>query len=139
MKRKVYYAVIDTNVLVSSQLKRDSVPGWIIDQVLIGKIIPLLNQEIINEYYDVLTRNKFGFSDRQIEGLIGKIARRGLFLDRSKTEELFIDNDDIVFYEIVLTAQNYHYSYLITGNIKHFPNKKFVVTPVEMKNIIEGA
>ena len=45
MKR--YYAVIDTNVLVSSMLKADSIPGKIIDLVLLGKIIPLLNEEII--------------------------------------------------------------------------------------------
>ena len=58
-----YYAVIDTNVIVSSMLKHDSIPGMIIDLVLSKVIVPLLNQEIIDEYKDVLTRNKFGFKE----------------------------------------------------------------------------
>ena len=55
------YAVIDTNVIVSSLLKPDSIPGAIVDLVVSKIITPLLNQEIINEYVDVLSRNKFGF------------------------------------------------------------------------------
>lgn len=27
-------------------------------------------------------------------------------------------------------------AYLVTGNIKHFPNKPFIVTPKELINII---
>lgn len=38
-----YYAVIDTNVVVSSMLKQTSIPGKIIDYVVRGKIVPLLN------------------------------------------------------------------------------------------------
>ena len=41
-----YYAVIDTNVLVSAVLKWNSVPGNIIDLAFNDVIIPLVNQEI---------------------------------------------------------------------------------------------
>lgn len=34
-----YYAVIDTNVVVSAMLKRDSIPGKIIDSSFINKNI----------------------------------------------------------------------------------------------------
>lgn len=37
-------------------------------------------------------------------------------------------------YEIALSKED---SYLVTGNIKHFPSKTFVVTPAEMVNILE--
>lgn len=47
MKR--YYAVVDTNVLVSSMLKSESIPGQVVDLILLGKIVPLLNEEIITE------------------------------------------------------------------------------------------
>ena len=62
-----YYAVIDTNIIVSSMLKHDSIPGSIIDLVVSKTIIPLLNEEILDEYYDVLTRNKFGFTNRKYQ------------------------------------------------------------------------
>ena len=43
---------------------------------------------------------------------------------------------DVVFYEVTLSKED---AYLVTGNIKHFPQKPFVVTPAEMIAIIEGA
>ena len=38
-----YYAVIDTNVLVSAAMKPESVPGQVVELVLDGVIVPLLN------------------------------------------------------------------------------------------------
>ncbi len=49
-----YYAVLDTNVLVSAMLKAGSVPGLVTTEALIGDIIPVLNDEIIAEYEEVL-------------------------------------------------------------------------------------
>ena len=54
-----YYAVIDTNVLVSALLKSASIPGIVARESLEGQIIPLLNDEIIAEYRAVLSRPKF--------------------------------------------------------------------------------
>ena len=57
------YAVIDTNVVVSAFLRWDSVPGMVLEQSLIGSIIPLLSDEIMAEYENVLRRKKFSFKD----------------------------------------------------------------------------
>lgn len=48
-----YYAVIDTNVLVSAMLKIQSIPGQIANEALLGDLIPLLSDEIIAEYREV--------------------------------------------------------------------------------------
>lgn len=53
-----YFAVIDTNVLVSAMLKQSTPPDRIIKQALEGEIIPLLNKEILDEYWEVLERPK---------------------------------------------------------------------------------
>ncbi|MBR5499650.1 MAG: hypothetical protein IKV75_05775, partial [Bacteroidales bacterium] len=45
----------------------------------------------------------------------------------------FPDPKDIVFYEVALSVED---SFLVTGNLKHFPKKPFVVTPAEMLQII---
>ena len=95
------------------------------------------NDEIINEYYEVLLRNKFGFEENEVKEMIHKINERAIFLDRTTTLEKFVDKDDVVFYEIVMTARNNEDAYLVTGNKKHFPIKPFVVTPREMLDIIE--
>ena len=52
------YAVIDTNVLVSALLRWDSVPGAVLEQALVGSIVPLLSDEIMAEYEEVLWRKK---------------------------------------------------------------------------------
>ena len=57
-----YFAVIDTNVLVSAMLKWDSVPGNILELAFDGLIIPVLNDDIIKEYREVLSRPKFGLT-----------------------------------------------------------------------------
>ena len=131
-----YYAVIDTNVLVSSMLKGTSIPGIIVDKALNGPIIPLLNAEILEEYQEVLLRNKFGFDSSDVDTLISELKKRSIFLDRTETEEAFNDPDDIVFYEIVMTARTAVDAYLITGNKKHYPIKSYVVTAREMLDII---
>ena len=45
-----YFAVIDTNVIVSAMLKSKSVPGTIVDLVLERTIVPVLNDKILKEY-----------------------------------------------------------------------------------------
>ena len=55
-----YYAVIDTNVIVSAMLKWDSIPGSILELALDGPITPVLNHEILDEYRQVLLRPKAG-------------------------------------------------------------------------------
>ena len=54
-----YYAVIDTNVIVSAMLKWNSIPGSILELTLDGPITPVLNREILDEYRQVLLRPKF--------------------------------------------------------------------------------
>ncbi|MBQ4438481.1 putative toxin-antitoxin system toxin component, PIN family [bacterium] len=132
----VFYAVIDTNVLVSSLLKRDSIPAKILDLVISGIIVPLFNEEILEEYAEVISRKEFGFSVEDIGKLLNFIAQNGLLLEKTAIQETLPDPDDAVFYEIVMSARKNRDAYLVTGNIRHFPAKNFIVTPREMLEIV---
>jgi len=131
-----YYAVIDTNVLVSAMLQWESVPGKIAIEALIGCITPLLNEEILWEYREVLSRPKFHFRESSVTTLISEILERAIFVKGDFTEEFVDDPDDAVFYNVVMEARETKDAYLITGNIKHFPKCYYVVTPREMLDII---
>ena len=131
-----YYAVIDTNVIVSSMLKTNSIPGIIVDLIYKDIIVPLLNADIINEYYEVLSRNKFDIAPCRIDNLLNTSKGKGIFLKREQTLESFIDKEDIVFFEIVMSARQTMDAYLVTGNMKHYPIRSYVVTPREMIDII---
>ena len=56
-----FYAVIDTNVIVSAVISKhlESNPAKIIRAIVQERIVPLFNDEIIEEYREVLSRPKF--------------------------------------------------------------------------------
>ena len=133
---KTYYAVIDTNVLVSALLSRNmaSPTVAILNLILDGTIMPVYNDEILSEYTEVLSRGKFHFSPEHIDAALGAI-RSGICTDRTTTDWVFPDKDDIVFYEVALSIEQ---AYLVTGNTRHFPPISKVVTPVEMLQIVHS-
>jgi putative PIN family toxin of toxin-antitoxin system len=132
-----YYAVIDTNVLVSALLKRDSVPWHVAEEALHGDIIPVLNNEILAEYEDVLNRPKFKFEKRAITVLMNELIKRGVFAEAGLIEEVIPDPKDVVFYAVLMEKRKEEEAYLITGNLKHFPTRTYIVTPKEMLDIIQ--
>ncbi len=136
MEKNNIYAVIDTNVIVSALLSHNiqSSTYIVFDAILNGKITPIYNEDILNEYLEVLSRDKFPFQKEDIDMVATLIMRSGLKLERTKViDEIFPDPKDIVFYEVAMSKDD---AYLVTGNIKHFPQKPFVVTPAEMVEIL---
>lgn len=131
-----YYAVIDTNVLVSAMLKWDSVPGNIMELAFGGSIVPILNESILAEYREVLSRPKFHLSEDIINDVIDTINENALYVDAEQLEIELPDPKDRVFYEVVMEERKEEDAYLVTGNIKHFPQKPFIVTSRQMLDII---
>lgn len=135
----IFYAVIDTNVLISALLTKheDSATLGVIRSMLNGKIIPLYNKDILNEYDDVLHRPKFHLEEITIQLVLGAVKEYGIEVYPKPSGEHLLDMDDLVFYDIAYDRQDIS-SYLVTGNIKHYPDKQFVITPVEMMNKIKS-
>ena len=137
-----YYAVIDTNVLVSALLSKheDSGTVKVLRAILSGVIKPVYSKEIIEEYYEVLHRKegKYNFTMRNISAIIEAIVKTGIELSGIQTDETPSDPKDVIFYEVTMDARQEHDAHLVTGNIKDFPVKPFVVTPAEMMQIIDG-
>lgn len=131
------YAVIDTNVLVSAMLthNKQSATFQIMEAMFANKIIPLYNEEIIDEYEDVLHRAKFGFSEDDVRHFLETMKQVGIHSQRIASSERFPDPKDVVFYEVTLSKDD---AYLVTGNKKHFPQTPIVVTPAEMLEILES-
>ena len=132
-------AVIDTNVLVSSLLSRsdDAATVRIMTKVLAGDIALVYSEQIISEYREVLARPRFGFSESAVGGLLGFVEQNGLMVIPETTGVVLPDIDDVPFYEAALQAEDG--TLLITGNIKHFPNVPFAVTPREALEMLNRA
>ena len=129
------YAVVDTNVIVSALLSRHSDAATVQILTAISKtgIRPMYNEEIIEEYEEVLLRSKFRFPPRAIDSIIRKILDIGVSSRRMFSPEYFPDPKDVIFYEVALSRDD---AYLVTGNKKHFPATPVVVTPAEMVEIL---
>ena len=134
----VYYAVIDTNVLVSAMLKWDSAPGTIMELTFGGSIVPILNETIAAEYREVLLRPKFHLTEEIVNDVMDAITENCLYVDADPLEIELPDPKDRVFYEVVMEERKDEDAYLVTGNIRHFPQKPFIVTPRQMLDIILG-
>ena len=131
-----YYTVIDTNVLVSAMLKWQSIPGKILELTFNGIIIPVINDEIVSEYRTVLSRPKFKLSEEIVNDIVSEIEEKGIYVNEKTLDEYLPDPKDRVFYEVVMEERNSQDAYLVTGNIKHFPVRPYIVTPRKMLDII---
>lgn len=131
-----FYVVIDTTVLVSAVLKPNSISGIIVQLVHDGTIVPLINDKILEEYNEVLSRPKFKFKDDDIKEIIENMAAKGIYVDENHVDIELPDEKDRVFYEVTMKSNEERESILVTGNIKHFPVEPFIVTPKELCEII---
>lgn len=131
------YAVIDTNIIVSSFITKNpsSSTRRVINSMLCGKIKPLYNDEILDEYFDVLNRSKFHLSEIRIHELLNFFKENGIDTFRFPYDGDMPDEDDRVFYEVSLSEED---SFLVTGNLKHFPKTPKVITATQMMEILEN-
>ena len=115
------YAVFDTNVLVSALITHNVNASTVkvVEAIGNGKVIPLYNDEIVAEYDEVLSREKFGLLKSKVKRLIETLKNKGIDSERVASGEAFPDVSDAVFYEVALSKEN---AYLVTGNLKHFPS-----------------
>lgn len=97
--------------------------------------MPLVNDEIIGEYDEVLRRPKFRFPAGLVAEVVAAIKQSAVSAERVKSRQIFPDSKDAVFYEVALSKDD---AYLVTGNIKHFPHTSIVVTPAEMLDILSS-
>jgi len=118
--------VLDTNVLISSLLNPNRKPAKILNLILAEKITLLYDNRILNEYFCVLKRDKFGFSDDLILPLMDFFKFQGQYINAEPITEKFNDEDDKKFYEVLISGQA---DYLITGNLSHFPDDVHIVSP----------
>ena len=128
--------VVDTNVIVSALLaKREDSPTVKILRAIMGGLLrPLHSPEILDEYREVLSRAEFHFNQSAVDCVIQRFREIGLDLSPAESDGTFPDPDDKVFYCVALAAQD-EKAKLVTGNIRHYPQADFVVTPAELCRI----
>ena len=127
-------ALIDTNVLVSGLTSDKGSPARIVDAFKENRFNLFHCPEIVAEYHDVLSRGWLGLDTVDVHDLIELIILTGFSIMPEKSSMAMTDEDDRVFYDAAKNGG----AYLVTGNIKHYPKEKFVVTATQFLMLIEG-
>lgn len=113
-------AVFDTNVIVSAGIKQDGAPGQIIaNWVLDGRVHAVTCPSVIVEYLEVARRSKFlahGFPPPWLGLLIYESLH---LLEPEPWPSLLPDPKDAPFLALAHSSG----AWLVTGNLKHFPEK----------------
>lgn len=120
--------VLDTNILVSALINPRGVPATILSLLLNGKLTVLYDNRILEEYRDVLSRQKFHFKKNLILQLLDYVRHEGEFIAVEPLRAPSVSEDDKMFYEVAKTGKA---QFLVTGNKKHFPSEDMVRTPKE--------
>jgi len=126
-------AVIDTNVLVSGLITAHGYPARIINAVKEKQFNLLYCSEILIEYRDVLYREKFGFKSNDVDDLLDVISLNGIPVTTDASNITLPDEDDRCFYDIAKNAG----AYLVTGNLKHYPNDSIVISPADFIKLLD--
>jgi putative PIN family toxin of toxin-antitoxin system len=127
--------VLDTNILVSALWTGNGNPAKVMKLVTDDEVIAYYNAEIVEEYRNVLFRDKFKvkFSHGEINRLIGYIVEFGKSVDAPKSNIPMPDEDDRPFYDVAKASA----ATLVTGNIDDFPAEKFIMKPAEYMQMRE--
>lgn len=124
--------VLDTNVLVSGLLSPNGPPATVLNLLVNSRIQMLFDNRILQEYMEVLHRDKFGFGAESIDSLMRFVQDEGEYVSADPTSIEFSDEDDRMFYEVLVTGEA---NYLITGNQTHFPKDVRVKNPREFVTV----
>lgn len=130
------FAIIDTNVLVSYFLSDCmSPPATVVRGIFEGKITPVFNTYLINEYRRVLLREEFNIDRSIVDNMLDFIQSTGFGIETFEPMTFLSDKKDEPIFEVTLATREID-SYLVTGNIRHFPKTDYVVTPKQMIEIM---
>jgi predicted nucleic acid-binding protein len=84
------------------------------------------------EYESVLFRDKFPFEPLDVRILLNTIWQIGNIIVPKPIESSFSDQEDRKFYEAAKSVG----AYLITGNLRQFPEEAHIVSPTNFIELV---
>ena len=128
--------VVDTNVLVSGMLSPGNPPARVLKALTDGRLELCFDDRVLAEYRKVVARKKFPFSEAFAHKMIGKLEAAGRFIAAPAIAVELPDANDKPFIEVAIAGR---VDYLITGNLKDFPEQATrgvsVVSPREFVDL----
>jgi putative PIN family toxin of toxin-antitoxin system len=109
--------VIDTNVLVAALIHPGGFCGRLLDLVVDGAVEVCIDNRILAEYVEVLSRRKFHLPPDKIQTTLDFFRQSSTPVIAHPLGVVLPDPDDLPFLEVAASGQ----AILVTGNLRHFP------------------
>jgi putative PIN family toxin of toxin-antitoxin system len=123
--------VVDTNVLVSALLTSGGLPEAVVNLAISGEVRWFVSESVLAEYERVLKRPRLAIDSGKVADAISRIRAMVSVVSPTAPVAAASDPDDNQFLECAEAAQA---NYLVTGNVRHFPEiwkQTRIVTPRE--------
>ena len=117
--------VVDTNVIVSSIITPSGKSAMIMKMFFSGAVQAVFSPQIIDEYIRVLSYKRLGIAEETKNDIIEVILELGSIIEPRISSFSIPDESDRIFYDTAKESGGI----LITGNIKHYPDEPFIMTP----------
>ena len=125
--------VADTNVVVSAIMSKTGNPAKIMDLFFTRQVDVYYSDAIMLEYEDVLFRPHFKFDTADVYSFFTAMKEFGIFMEPEISTAEMPDEDDRAFYDAAKTIN----AYLITGNLKHYPDEPHIIPPARFVEMFE--
>jgi putative PIN family toxin of toxin-antitoxin system len=86
---------------------------------------------ILDEYKKVLAYERLKFNTEHQMSAIADMKKIGILIEPSKSDIPMPDESDRIFYDTAKAVN----AYLVTGNLKHYPEETQIVTPARFVEI----
>jgi uncharacterized protein len=131
--------VIDTNILVSALLQPLGLPAQVFVLAFSGSIQLCVSGEVYAEYEEVISRPRFQRDEETIAATLRAIREQAFWVKPTGPVRACSDPDDDIFLECAQAAQA---DYIVTGNLRHFPETwegARIVPPRRLLEVIQAA
>jgi len=124
--------VLDTNIIVSAALSSEGNPAKIIKLVAVNDSMQIYySHAILDEYKRVLSYERLNLSDEKQTRAVNLIEKNGMCVQPETSDIPLPDESDRIFYDTAKAVN----AYLVTGNLKHYPEESQIVTPARFVEI----
>jgi len=127
--------VLDTNTIVSAQLKPAGLEATVLLLGLRGAVALFVSPPILAEYQRVLYKPKLKFNPRRAEAVLLDIGAASRLVHPTGVLTVASHEPDNRFLECVQAAGA---DYLVTGNKKHFPKHWGAAKIVSAREFIDN-
>ncbi len=113
--------VLDTNVLISGMLSPFRAPARVLELVLAGDVLLVLDDRIMAEFREVAGRDRFGFDAMAVDRLLASLDSRAEHVIGRPLAVSLDDPDDLPFLEVAAAGA---VDALVTGNARHYEPRR---------------